>query len=217
MPHNPTAPILRDQEFGRWTVIGDVESDGKRQLVPCRCQCGTERKVRADALRSGDSTSCGCFAREFHKSRLTRSDLSRTYIYRIWWHIVDRCCNPECPAYENYGGRGIRVCDRWRDSVEDFCGDILASIGERPSPRMELDRIENDGNYEPGNVRWATRSQQARNRRATAKLTLSGVTRPMADWAEITGIKYYTLKMRKQLGWSDEKTLTTPVGVKYIE
>lgn len=211
MPTKSTTSFARGQEFGRWTVDGDLESQGKRRFVWCRCRCGSRKRIRTDALGSGDTLSCGCWAKELNAKAHTKSNLSRTSIYRIWWHIIDRCYNPECHAYDNYGARGIKMHDRWKQSVNAFSEDIKSEIGERPSGEHELDRIDNDGNYEPGNVRWADRPTQVRNRRVTITLTLGDTTRSMAEWSEITGIKYYTLKMRRQLGWSDERTLTAPV------
>ncbi len=128
--------------------------------------------------------------------------------YNTWEGIKQRCHNPNEKRYAEYGGRGITVCVRWRESFEAF----LADVGSRPSPEHSLDRLDNDRGYEPGNVRWATRSQQQRNRRTTNhRLTFRGETRCVTEWAEILGISERTLRARAVRGWSAERALTTPV------
>ncbi len=113
------------------------------------------------------------------------------YIYQTWRGMIDRCYLKTNNRYHRYGGRGIIVCDRWRHSVVDFYADILASIGDRPSSDHSIDRIDNDGNYEPGNVRWATRKEQAANRLQTQDyvfLTVNGETKSMGEWAKALGV-----------------------------
>ncbi len=198
---------LSGQPFGRWTVAGiGQRRNGNTKYWLCTCKCGVQKEVRSDILINGTSTSCGCFQSEDLSVRQTKSDLSRTSEYRTWWHMMERCHNPEDPSYENYGARGIAVCDRWRLSVNDFVNDV----GKKPSPNHSIDRIDNNGNYEPGNTRWADAVTQVRNRRVTVNLTLGGETKSMAEWSEITGIPYYSLKTRRQLGWTDEEILTKP-------
>lgn len=131
-----------------------------------------------------------------------------TSIYRIWADIIQRCTNTTRPAYSNYGGRGITVCERWKKSFEDF----LADVGERPSLGHSLDRIDNDGNYEAGNVRWATRTQQMRNARNNIMLTHDRQTRCVAEWAELLGVNRWTLYDRLDNGWTVEEVLTVPIG-----
>lgn len=130
---------------------------------------------------------------------------SPSKIYRVWRNMLNRCHNPNVPAYKNYGGRGITVCESW-EKFENF----LADMGEQPVGKT-LDRINNDGNYEPGNCRWATPAEQIRNRRTTTLLTFGGVTQCIADWAAEIGIGDATLRHRLKIGWPVEKALTTPV------
>jgi len=125
--------------------------------------------------------------------------------YRAWRTMISRCKNPNASAYKNYGGRGISVCQRWVESFENF----LSDMGRRPSG-LSIDRINNDGNYEPGNCRWATRTEQARNSRMAKPLTFRGETMCFSAWAERTGIHWLTLYKRIKRGWSVEKALVTP-------
>lgn len=130
----------------------------------------------------------------------------KTPTYRCWLGIKKRCCNLKEPAYYKYGGRGIIVCERWINSFENF----LADVGERPSSLHSLDRIDNDGNYEPGNVRWATSSEQARNRRSNHILSVGGVEKPMIEWCEQYKARYDRVIQRIRLGWTPYLALTMP-------
>jgi hypothetical protein len=124
--------------------------------------------------------------------------------HRAWCAIKTRCSNENLPYYEDYGGRGIRVCKRWRLSFPKF----FADMGPRPSSKHSIERKDNDGNYEPGNCIWATPNQQARNKRDTKRLTFRGIIRAMADWSEVVGIPSQVIGDRLRLGWSVERALT---------
>ncbi len=134
--------------------------------------------------------------------------MSESAEYRIWKLMKSRCLNPNFPKYPTYGGRGVRICDRWLNSFATFYADM----GPRPSPYHSIDRFpNNDGNYEPSNCRWATRTEQVRNRGVTRMLTFDGETLPLIEWAERYGIKYITLYMRLEKGWSIERCLKEPL------
>lgn len=151
--------------YGRWTVIAELPErrNGKRVYL-CRCSCGTERACVGGNLKSGISKSCGCRWREnVHAARFRHGRNTSDKTYQVWTSMHNRCRNPKCQRYHRYGGRGITVCERWA-KFENF----LADMGEVP-PGLSLDRINNDGNYEPGNCRWATRRQQAMNKSTTRK------------------------------------------------
>lgn len=127
--------------------------------------------------------------------------------YRAWRSMVARCCSSSCAAYPYYGGRGIKVCDRWRESFSAF----LADMGRRPSEQHSIDRINNDGNYEPGNCRWATWTEQARNRRSNVLIEHNGETLPLVVWAERCGMRPSALAMRLSYGWTIERMLSEPL------
>lgn len=149
---------LLNQTFGRWTVIDKAPRD-KHGFVRwiCRCVCGTVKGVNESTLVRGTSTSCGCLTLEVLSARGRHWD-SKSRLYRCWRHLRSRCENKNVSEYKNYGGRGITVCERWQ-SYDNFKADM----GEHPGPGYSIDRIDNDGNYEPSNCRWATRSQQSSN------------------------------------------------------
>lgn len=124
-----------------------------------------------------------------------------------WRAIRARCLNTTHPAYPGYGGRGVTICDAWRDSFERF----LADVGKRPSAEHSIDRVDNNLGYTPGNVVWSTRTEQGRNKRNNRLLTLGDTTRCLSEWSDVLGIDPTTLARRIKLGWSVERTLTTPL------
>jgi hypothetical protein len=133
----------------------------------------------------------------------------RTKEWRAWNSMIRRCTYPSMDRYPQYGGRGIRVCDEWIHDYPQF----LEDVGRAPSDDHQLDRIDNDGDYESSNVRWATRSENVRNSRKARYLTLGGTKKTIGDWAKELGINRQTIQMRiDSCGWSVEKALTTPVG-----
>ncbi len=187
----------------------------KRYYWQCVCCCGEVVKTEHYSLLGGKSRSCGCLQREkvaaHRRGRGHGESLhaGNTAEYRIWCGMIQRCCNPSDRAFKDYGGRGIGVSQEWRNSYECF----LANVGRRPSPLHSLDRKNNDGNYEAGNVRWATKTEQSRNCRGNRRLTHDGKTLCIAEWAEVTGLPATVLYLRVYKGWPDSKVLTTPVRI----
>ncbi len=190
------------QRIDRWTIIGNrfqIRIFGRsRPMFVCECQCGTVAAVLESTIGK-QSKSCGCLKAEVSK-RERRKSASHEFVgtpeYNSWSMAKDRCSNPNNINFARYGGRGICMCAEWVKSIAAFVRDM----GPRPSLSHTLDRINNDGNYEPGNCRWATKKQQMRNRQNTIKLTVDGETRPLSDWIEETGLNYATAYARLKTG-----------------
>lgn len=205
------AESLIGRVFGRGTVFAecarDVSPKGRResrwQLL---CVCGEIYDVRRSNLVSGATLSCGCLLRErITESRYVHGRVG-TPEYIVWAGMVARCTYAKHKAYRQYGGRGICVCDEWRDSFAAFFRDM----GERPTAKHSLERINNNGNYEPGNVRWATRQEQNNNRSNNHVLEYGGERKTLANWARSLGVPARRLHSRLAYGWSVERTLTEP-------
>src|ERR1700730_11088400 len=179
---------ITGQRFGRLTAVHQTAKSSKKpKRNPrwlFRCECGNETEVASTAVVNGHTQSCGCLYRETRKGRLThgharhvRGRPSPEYV--AWVGMHDRCTREKRDSYKHYGGRGITVCERWNE-FENF----LADMGPKPSRKHEIDRSpDNNGNYEPGNVRWATRIQQTNNTRVNHLLTIDGQTLTVAEWA----------------------------------
>lgn len=199
--------------IGLWK---DPKCECPNYYALCKCSCGVEKYIQKGSIRRGETRSCGCF----HKKLLSQRELThgegrastRTKEYRAWCNILTRCSNPRIGCYKHYGGRGIRVCERWAMSYENF----LADMGRAPSPKHSIDRIDHDGNYEPGNCKWSTQKEQVRNTRSNVNLTYSGLTLTLAEWAEKVGMRYMTLYSRiNAYGWPIERALTKPLRRKH--
>lgn len=198
---------LTGQVFGRLTVLDRAENDKHGQARwRCRCDCGKGRIVVSRTLRDGQSQSCGCRHREIIT---THGGSQGNDEYWVWAQMRSRCTNPAHAEWENYGGRGISVCDRWLDSYANFITDVGARPEGKRNGRavFSIDRIDNDGDYKPGNVRWTTQAAQTRNSRSNHNITHGGVTLCLTDWAEKLGIPQTTLHGRIHLGWSDHEVL----------
>lgn len=204
---------LVGDRFGQLLVI--KRSHGKqnaRVCWSCRCDCGNIVTVLAYNLKSSHTKSCGCLAKRILVKRSTTHGHSATdkesSTYRSWRGMVQRCNNPNNKGYHNYGGRGVIVCKRWL-SFENF----LEDMGEAPKGH-QIDRINNNRGYYKSNCQWATRKEQARNKRNNHLITHKGKTQCIATWAEEFGISRDTISRRLSRGWSTEKALTTSVGHK---
>lgn len=199
---------LSGQTFGRLLVLAETDrfvNDRGKSLRRwlCRCACGKEVVVRQANLRQRLGTrSCGCGKLDMLRNRKIHG-LSRSPLYHVWRGMLGRCANHNHSEYGRYGGRGVTVCPTWKASFVAFRRDM----GDPPFPRAQLDRIDNDGPYCPYNVRWATPSQQARNRRSNRILTYGGVEKTLVEWSEDRNIKLKTLWNRLKRGWPVDRVL----------
>lgn len=199
---NPIPPGTR---FGLLTVLREGEWRGKYRTVVTRCDCGTIATQRVSHVRSGASKSCGCQVRSALLRGITRHGLSKTPEHRIWCHMLGRCLNPTDSAYSDYGGRGIMVCEAWRDFTVFY-----RDMGPRPSPKHSIERVDNDRGYEPDNCRWALPAEQNSNTRRNRFLTHNGVRLTIAQWSRVTQISQSAIHNRLRRGWDVDAILTTP-------
>lgn len=204
IPKIRTFDDLTGRRFNRLTIISYEGQVAGGAAWLARCDCGNEKVVKRKHLLSGKQQSCGCLRNEKHP--MQTHGRTKTPEYRAWKAMKGRCLSPTNKRYEYYGGRGIQVCDEWRDSFEAF----LCDMGPRPSDEHSLDRIDPDGNYEPGNVRWADKLTQLRNRRNVARATINGETKTLTEWAKEYGISPELVRSRvKDRGWELMRALTT--------
>lgn len=194
------API--GKRFGRVVVIGPPESrPGNSTAVLCRCDCGDKRAYFTANLRNQAEPMCPTCRTA---SRPSKGGVGHP-LYNTWKGIIQRCENPKHTHFADYGARGITMCQRWRGDFFAF----VADVGERPAGRS-LDRIDNSRGYEPGNIRWATQSEQLNNTRKTISFEWRGRTYTLTEAMEVTGLDRATLNWRVGRGWPIEKIMTTP-------
>lgn len=194
--------VTTGERFGRWTVLHESDARKGHRLFECRCDCGTIQVVFLSALRSGLSGSCGCLRREVVTTHGKSWKENKTAEYRIWTGMRARCRD----GHKNYGARGIKVCERWDRSFEAF----LADMGPRPSARHSIDRIDNDGNYEPSNCRWVTMVRQLRNTRQNVWVWYNGHRCLLVDVAEAKRFPVELARHRKSRGWPDARLFDPP-------
>lgn len=208
---------LTGTRFGRLTVI-EVSERGKPVKWMCLCDCGNQKSIAGYRLKNRQTQSCGCLHSETTKKLFTThgATVARKISkeYRAWFLAKDRCYNPNSPSYENYGGRGIGMCDEWRSDFVKF----YDYIGKAPSPDHSIDRINNNGNYEPGNVRWATKTEQAQNRRMRKNtgLTIDGETKTVLEWESHFDFTKGFLQNRLSKGWCVNCSVTIPIAKKGV-
>lgn len=197
----PAKIDVTGQRFGRLAVLCDgPRAPNGRRTVECQCDCGTKVVVDPRGLRNGHTRSCGCY----HKDRLsqvvpevhTTHGMSRTPEYNTWMKIRNRCSNPRDIKYKDYGARGIRVCSEWDNSFEAF----YRYIGPKPHTSWSIDRIDVNGDYEPGNCRWADPKTQSRNKRKHRIVVLHGIEMPLSQACEAAGVNYRSALYRLNVG-----------------
>lgn len=203
--------VKQGTRFGMLTIIKEVEpyyynGHPYRQFL-CQCDCGKTSITTLGRLRIGMTKSCGCKS----GSRPNHKELTNSRIYNIWRSMKQRCYDSNAISFPNYGGRGISVCDEWRN---DFMAFYNWSIANGYADNLTIDRIDSKGNYEPSNCRWVTYKQQANNTSSNVLVTHNGESHTLAMWGEILGIQPQTLNYRiNHAKWSIEKAFTTPVKI----
>lgn len=208
---------LTGLKFGRLTVVG---REGKTKYGAacwlCKCECGNNTIVIGDELRKGSTRSCGCLAKELTSNRMKNREphnkshgKAGTRIYKEWIEMKRRCTNTKDTCYKRYGARGIKVCEEWLISFEAFYNDVskLPHFGEKG---YSLDRIDNNGNYEPNNVRWADSKTQANNRRNCCYISYKGEQLTIKQLAERYGVSYNKLYKRIKANWNIDEAINTP-------
>lgn len=203
------ATDITGQRFGCLIALGPIGRKNGAIEWLCACDCGNTATVSVRLLRNGSTKSCGCVAKQLSSVRLTTHGKSRSKIHWIWAGMIQRCGNPNNKNYADYGGRGIRVCDEWKNSFAVFHA-YVSGLPNFDSENMTLDRIDNNMGYSPDNVRWLPRVQQMRNTRKNVLLTHNGKAQCVSAWAEELEIQSSTLSWRVRAGWSTERVLTTP-------
>lgn len=203
---------LTGLKFNRLLVLERVENKVPRVARwLCLCDCGNTKVINGRYIRKGRTKSCGCYSVEITKQTLTihgHAANGKTDEYKIYLGLLRRCYNNNSTVFKHYGGRGITVCDRWMEGFQNFLDDM----GERPSINHSIDRIDNNNGYSKENCKWATPTEQARNKSSNRLLTHNGETFCISEWSEILGIQADTITARlNRSGWTIEKALTTPV------
>ena len=189
--------------FGRLTIIGERIDRNKVVYFPCRCDCGATKEVRWNNLQSGTTKSCGCYRTQIIRERSYVHGETRTRLYNTWIRMRDRCNNPKNKQYENYGGRGIKVCDEWERSYEAFkkwsCEN---GYDEKLNGfQSSIDRIDNNKGYSPDNCRWVDMLTQGNNKSTNKRITYNGKTQTYSQWGRELGINPHTIRYRYVLGY----------------
>ena len=206
---------LTGAKFGRLTVVSlhskpykDVWGTQHHPEWNCLCDCGGSSVSSSSNLNSGAAKSCGCLQKELASKSNKTHGMRNLPEYKIWQYMKKRVLNTNNKNYNDYGGRGISVYSEWIDDFPAF----YEHIGPRPTPKHSIDRIDNNGNYEPGNVRWATVSEQRNNTRSNVMITFNGVTKTLAQWCRELGVSYRLVKDRLRLGWSEDRAFSEHVN-----
>ncbi|MFA6290131.1 MAG: hypothetical protein WC637_00040 [Victivallales bacterium] len=200
---------LTGKRYGRLTVKSRDTNCGKHVKWVCLCDCGNEKTIFAMNLKRGLTTSCGCFRKENIHNPL-KHGLTGTRIYNIYHGMIARCCSIQenNEAYPYYRGKGIEVCNEWRSDIKNFYSWAMANGYDES---LTIDRIDNDGNYEPSNCRWIPIGEQSKNTSSNHNITFQDETMTMSDWARKKGLKISTFCARLKKGWSKEEALTIPL------
>ena len=197
---------LTRKRFGKLTAIERDFSKRKRTMWICECDCGNTITVRSDVLLTGHTQSCGCMQKEITSNIKKTHGMANKRLYNIYNNMIRRCYHEKTTKYADYGGRGIKVCDEWKNDKMTFFKWATSNGYEE---HLTIDRINNDGNYEPSNCRWVTMKEQAKNKRTNHLVEYHGKSQSLKQWSEELGIKYCTLVSRiDTLQWDTERAFT---------
>ena len=199
---------LTGRVFERLEVIGKACRKNRQWYWKCKCSCGKVITTNGNGLRQGKTLSCGCYARDKNRLRLTKHGLYKHPLHIVWGNMISRCYYPKNIGYRNYGGRGITVCDEWRN---DFYSFHLWATSNGYKKSLTIDRIDNNKGYNPDNCRWVNQKEQCNNKNSNHTLTYSGITKTISQWSDELNIKVVTIQDRIHRGWSDERIITTPL------
>lgn len=200
--------ILPGEKYNYLTTVKEIKDEKGRTMWECKCDCGNTTTVSVTSLKTGKTKSCGCFRK---KAANNRAKKAKTYgythhrLYACYYRIRRRCERKSDPSYNRYGGRGIKMCDEWKNDIMAF---ITWGIENGYKEGLSIDRIDNDGDYSPDNCRWADAMQQSNNRSTNKLVTYKGETHTVAEWSRIVGIRQLTLNARLVSGWTVEDALT---------
>lgn len=208
---------MTGQIYGRLIVIEPAYKKDRTWYWKCQCKCGNTTVVNGNNLRHGITKSCGCYKHQRMIDANIKHNGCYTRIYNIWRRMITRCYDTNYHLYKNHGGRGIIVCPEWKNKETGFITFREWAYFNGYSDDLTLDRINNDGNYEPSNCRWANYITQANNKRNNWLITLNGETKPFMIWCDEYGLRNHwnAIRMRIQkYGWSPEEAFLTPIGTR---
>ena len=212
LKHRKLAKDLIVQRFGKLTVVGRSSKYLNQKVYwHCKCDCGNEVDVIGSLLVNGRSKTCGC-------SHVTQGGFGKSRLYEVWFAMMSRCTKPENKHYSNYGGRGIKVCDEWKDFLKfKEWADKTGYDETAPRGQYTIDRVDNNGNYCPENCQWKTMLEQANNKRNTRMIEYNGEKKSILEWSKSTGLSTSLIKSRYDRGWTPEEIFTIPFGHKRSE
>lgn len=208
--------IKEGDKYGRLTIIKELPTINYRRKVLCRCDCGTVKEYFLQRVIHGETKSCGCLSKELfiERSKHFPKEVGKSRLHTIWFGMKCRCYTQSASNYNRYGGKGIVVCDEWKN---DFLAFYNWAINNGYSDNLTIDRINYTGNYEPSNCRWIPAKEQAANRSNVQLIPFNGETHTIPEWSEITGINYKCLYARILAGWSIEDAFNKPIRQKIIK
>lgn len=204
------------KKFGMITIISDLGRINKRRMVSAICDCGTIKTYELSTLRSGRTLSCGCLNKKLAAGRFTRHGLASHPLYKIWSSIKSRCCNIDDKSYANYGGRGVLICEEWKNDFKAFFGWSIEN-GWRKGLDLDKDILGDGITYAPGSCCFVSRVINSRNKRNNIRIEYNGQIRCLTEWCEILKLSYPTIISRiKRHKWDHIKALTEPIKMRKV-